>query len=417
MPKTEISEYDETDALNTDISGIVLSDATLIDQIDNIARAQMGALKRWFKSSLFRLRDSTDQTKLLALDLSGLTTATTRTLVIPDKNGMLALTSDTTNPQNLALAATVAANALTISLKGADGNDPSATNVVNVLFRNAALATGTPVNIAVSAATSLVISSGSTMGFTSATAGRLWIGSFNDAGTFRLGAVNVLSGTSIMALRDGVYSSTAEGGAGAADSAQVIYTGTAVTAKALAILGYMEWSAGLTTAGTWAIVPTGIQLLTNGDAKPGDIIQTRRTDTGAVATGSTTIPFDDTIPQITEGDQYMTQSITPVSSANLLAVSGEANLGNSVSNFTIAAIFRDAIANALAVSKNYVATAGADSTGILSVAQLAGATSASTFRLRAGPNAAATLTFNGSAGGRLFGGTMNSYLQVQEIMA
>lgn len=86
MPKNEIGEFDETDSGNTDISGIGLSDATLIDQLDNIARAQMGALKRWFKSSLFRLRDSTDQTKLLAFDLSGLTTATTRTVTMGDAN-------------------------------------------------------------------------------------------------------------------------------------------------------------------------------------------------------------------------------------------------------------------------------------------------------------------------------------------
>lgn len=82
MAKNEIGEYDETDAGNTDISGIGLSDATLIDQLDDIARAQMGALKRWFKSSLFRLRDSTDQTKLLAFDLSGITTGTTKTLKV-----------------------------------------------------------------------------------------------------------------------------------------------------------------------------------------------------------------------------------------------------------------------------------------------------------------------------------------------
>lgn len=89
MAKNEIGEYDETDSGNTDITGIGLSDATLIDQLDNIARAQMGALKRWFKSSLFRLRDSTDQTKLLAFDLSGLTTATTRTLTVPDGSSTL----------------------------------------------------------------------------------------------------------------------------------------------------------------------------------------------------------------------------------------------------------------------------------------------------------------------------------------
>lgn len=85
MAKTEISDYDEIDANNTDVSGVPVAGATTtINQIDDIVRAVMGALKRWFKTSLFRLRDSTDQTKLLAFDLSGLTTATTRTLTMGD---------------------------------------------------------------------------------------------------------------------------------------------------------------------------------------------------------------------------------------------------------------------------------------------------------------------------------------------
>jgi len=182
------------------------------------------------------------------------------------------LTGDGTGlPSNIGLVASVASSALTIAIKGVDGNDPSATNPVFVPFRSPTAATGVPVVRRVIAANSLVISSGSTMGFTSATAGRLWIVAFDDAGTIRLGAINCLSGTSIYALRDSLLvSSTAEGGAGAADSAQVFYTGTAVTTKALRILGYMEWSAGLTTAGTWDIVPTTIQVSGLGVLRPND---------------------------------------------------------------------------------------------------------------------------------------------------
>lgn len=47
MAKNEITDYDEVDSGNTDVSGIGLSDATLIDQLDDIARAQMGALARF----------------------------------------------------------------------------------------------------------------------------------------------------------------------------------------------------------------------------------------------------------------------------------------------------------------------------------------------------------------------------------
>ena len=47
---------------------------------------------------------------------------------------------------------------------------------------------------------------------------------------------------------------------------------------------------------------------------------------------------------------------------------------------------------------------------------LAGTLSATTFKLRAG-GTAGTTTFNGTGGGRLFGGVSNSFMQVREIAA
>jgi len=94
MAKPEVTDWDETDSGNTDVSGIGLSDATLIDKLDDIGRAIMGAVKRFFRTNLFRLRDASDQTKLLAFGLGGLTTATTRTLTVQDKDGTVALISD-----------------------------------------------------------------------------------------------------------------------------------------------------------------------------------------------------------------------------------------------------------------------------------------------------------------------------------
>jgi hypothetical protein len=90
---------------------------------------------------------------------------------------------------------------------------------------------------------------------------------FDDAGTIRLGAINpMLSGT---LSSSPIASSTAEGGAGAADSARVFYTGTAVTSKAYVILGYADYPSGLATAGTWNVSPTTIQLSGGDVAGPG----------------------------------------------------------------------------------------------------------------------------------------------------
>jgi hypothetical protein len=214
--------------------------------------------------------------------------------------------------QNLTLSCSVAANALTIAIKGADGNDPSASNKVVVPFRNATASTGDYTEIEITAATSLVISSGSTLGTSNSTPFRFWIVGFNDAATFRLGVVNCYSNSGVMALRDDLlFSSTAEGGVGAADTTQTIYTGTAVTSKAIRILGYLEYSSGLATAGTYASAPTKVQLAGAGISLPGMPVQVRYTYN---ETGSTT--SSTTMVDVTNGSL----TITPTSTCNIIEV-------------------------------------------------------------------------------------------------
>lgn len=155
---------------------------------------------------------------------------------------------------NLSLVASVGSSALTVAIKGQDGNDPSATNPVYVSFRSVTLTSGANAQLALTAATSIVVSSGSTLGSTSAVATTYALAVFNDAGTARLGIINPVA----MPLVDGIASSTAEGGAGAADSAGVWYTGTAATSKAYTIVGFI--TATEATAGTWATAPSTVQV-------------------------------------------------------------------------------------------------------------------------------------------------------------
>jgi len=327
--------------------------------------------------------------------------------------------SPTGIPENVAFATAAAASALTISLKGINGNDPSAINPVKVPFRNATVATGDITILSVTAATSLVVSSGSTLGTANSIAFRLWVVGFNDGGTFRLGVINCLSGTSIYPLSGfGIASATAEGGSGTADSAQVFYTGTAVTSKAYTVLGYVTYESGLATAGTWSATPTRIQPIQKDTALPGTVMQTASTFTGAVATGTTVIPWDDTIPQITEGDQYMSQAITPTSSANILFIDSLFHGANSQAagmDLTVA-LFQDATANALTAGDQFGGQNTVEQVN-LHYAMLSGTTSSTTFRIRAGSDLAGTTTFNGIAAARKLGGIINSFLEIKEIMA
>lgn len=142
------------------------------------------------------------------------------------------------------ITASVAANALTITL-----------NPTTLDFRSSTLTSGSINTRQVSAAISVVISSGSTLGTVSAQQSRIAVLAIDNAGTVELAAVNISGGTDL--TETGVISTTAEGGAGAADSATVIYSTTARTGVAYRIVGYVESTQA--TAGTWATAPSTIQ--------------------------------------------------------------------------------------------------------------------------------------------------------------
>jgi len=358
------------------------------------------------------VQDQTDQTKDVVFSVSALPTATRR-IIDATLIGNVPLFNGT-------LVASVAANALTIALKTIAGGDPSGSDPVFASFRDTAIATGGNSVLTLTAAQSLVVSSGSTLGASNGVPFKLWIVGFNDAGVFRLGVINCLSGLNIYPLGQvPLASSTAEGGAGNADSAQVFYTGTAVAAKAYVVLGYLSFETGLAAVGTWNAGPTRIQLQTPNSPLPGAILQTQQTATGAVATGTTVLPYDDTIPQSAEGDQYMSQAITPTSAANVLRVTSGSEAAANAGNLKITtALFQDAVANALAaVTQATGATLNLPLITTLSHVLLAQTTAATTFKLRIGLDSAGTLTFNGVAAARLMGGVMNSYLRIEEMMA
>lgn len=318
---------------------------------------------------------------------------------------------------NAGLAASVAASALTITLTTASGSTPSLASVVSIPFRSATSATGTVTQLNVSSATTLVISSGSTLGFSSATAARIWIVAFDDGGTVRLGAINCRTGTSITPLSpSGIASSTAEGGAGAADSASVFYTGTAVTSKAYTILGFMEWSAGLTTAGTWAIVPTKIEPYSLGMKMPGDTIQRKREPYTTYNSTAGTGAFGDNKMQSSEGTAYLSASVTPSSAANVLLIEASAHLAPALSASVQVGIFQDA--GAAALSQAIDTTAVADVVCLVEARydMVAGTTSSTTFTGRAAASTGSTY-INGNSAGRRGGGALISFIQIEELAA
>ena len=147
------------------------------------------------------------------------------------------------------------------------------------------------------------------------------------------------------------------------------------------------------------------------------IAQVVNYQTGAVATGTTLIPFDDTIPQITEGNEYMTLAITPTSATNKLEIKVSATVMSTAAGWYTAALFQDATTNALAA--NYTWYDAGSTGGMVSFIHYmtTGTTSSTTFRIRAGCHQAGTMTFNGSAGARRMGGVNSSSITITEIKA
>lgn len=163
---------------------------------------------------------------------------------------------------------------------------------------------------------------------------------------------------------------------------------------------------------------SGTYTPTAANALSGSVIQTVATTYTGVGTGTTAIPFDDTIPQITEGVEYMTQAITPNNASNTLIITANAMLtGSNQADNSSVALFQDATANALAAKGWSSASSGRPSSVTLVHKMAAGTTSATTFRIRAGGSDTQTITFNGTAGGRIYGGIVISSIVIQEIKA
>lgn len=161
------------------------------------------------------------------------------------------------------------------------------------------------------------------------------------------------------------------------------------------------------TAGGGPINQAGLPL--------GVVVQVASTLSSAVATGTTTIPTDDTIPQNTEGDQYMTCTLTPLAITNTLVIMVSLYISHTAATANIiGALFQDSNANALAANlfTQQVGTGIAPFT--ITHTMAAGTISATTFKVRAGSSSGGTTTFNGSGGGRLFGAITKSSIVIME---
>jgi hypothetical protein len=165
-----------------------------------------------------------------------------------------------------------------------------------------------------------------------------------------------------------------------------------------------------------AIAQSKLAALASANMPAGSVVQVVNSSSSAVATGTTVVLVDDSIPQKTEGDEYMTLAITPTHASNkLLIVFSAGSFSTTALGTFSVALFQDTTANAIAgtlttIEQNY------DRSIELFHYMAAGTTSATTFKIRAGNINSNTTTFNGRGGGRYLGGVMSSTLTIMEIL-
>jgi hypothetical protein len=138
--------------------------------------------------------------------------------------------------------------------------------------------------------------------------------------------------------------------------------------------------------------------------------------TGAVSTGTGIIPFADTVPQITQGSEFLSFTVTPESASNRLVIEAEWNgTSTSTGERLTAALFLEGVADALDAVPTEIFTSGFMVSCKLKHIMVAGTESPLTFKVRVGTNGPGTTTMNGTGGNRRFGGKLSSGISIREI--
>lgn len=246
--------------------------------------------------------------------------------VTPAAEDLVATTANGFNQAALVngtLSASVSGNALTIAVKTLAGADPSTNDPVLIAFRSATATSGTYVLREITGALSVTVPSGQAVGTSNNVPFRFWVNAIDNSGTVELAVINCVVGgsspTQIYPLAEQSLISTTA--IATAPNAAVFYSTAARSNKAYRVIGFVEYSSGLATAGTYGSAPSIAQLFGPGVKKPGDVVQTAFNST-LTPTQTTSNTFQSTSSAVT---------LTPTSAANLMSIR---TLGGATTNGT-----------------------------------------------------------------------------------
>jgi hypothetical protein len=150
----------------------------------------------------------------------------------------------------------------------------------------------------------------------------------------------------------------------------------------------------------------------------GKLLQVAYASDATYSTGTTLIPYDDTIPQNTEGDEVLTLAITPLSATSILVIDYGTGMctTSTLGRVIIGALFVDSTADAIdSFGLAYDASAAVLSGNMTQFITPSASTSERTYKFRIGAHAVGTTYVNGHSSARLYGGTCPTKITITEI--
>lgn len=155
-------------------------------------------------------------------------------------------------------------------------------------------------------------------------------------------------------------------------------------------------------------------------AEVGKVVQVVNTTTKTVVSNatSTAMPYDNTIPQITEGDQYLSRTITPAASGNTLKIDVTLSYSVGTGGAKVTVALFDGSADAVAAICKGETDVHGDTANFTHYYTTSG-TSELTFTVRCGSTGSTQrITMNGQNDGtQIYGGVASSSITITEISA
>ena len=209
------------------------------------------------------------------------------------------------------------------------------------------------------------------------------------------------------------------------------YSGTDWVRLGPGTSGYVLKTAGASANPSWLNPTTVVPASVTGATGAGSVVQRQVTTVTAFVQGSATeMILNDVIPTNSQGAEFMTVSITPKSATNRLLIWTNAWFDGWNAGEFVGALFQDNVVNALACGSEDLGSAEQQTGFHLAHDMVAGTTSATIFKLRAGKNAdggsAVAMGMNGLLvatpdnssipAGRRHGGVCSSQIVVEEYV-